>query len=273
MRPLLKLIRPVNCLISSFSIPIVMITLFGLGFLEQDILYITVLGMSIVFFYTAAGNSLNDYMDRETDEINHPERPIPSGDITPEKTIVFSGILFAIGLILSFLLDPWLPQIIVILAVILMIMYEVKFKKQGLVGNLIISLLTGMVFLFGGSIYGELELPALLGLLAFFATGGREIIKDIQDLEGDLDRKTFPMIVGPKKAEYTAVSFIVLGVIFSPIPFILGLFSIYYLIVVLLANGIFIYSLLLLKSPAKSQKFIKVAMVVALIAFLIGGLT
>lgn len=272
MNPLVKLMRPVNCLISSFSILIVMITLFGIDIIEQEILITTAIGMSIVFIYTAAGNSLNDYMDRETDKINHPERPIPSGEISPKNTLIFSSILYIIGFVFSLSLEPWLPQIIVVLAILLMILYEVKFKKQGLIGNLIISLLTGMVFLFGGAIYGKLELPSLLALLAFLATAGREIIKDIEDLEGDIDRKTFPMRVGPEKAEMTAISFIVLGIILSPIPFLLGLLSIYYLLVVLVADGIFIYSLLLLKSPSKSQKFVKVAMVMALIAFLTGGL-
>ncbi|MEF8835818.1 MAG: UbiA family prenyltransferase, partial [Candidatus Thermoplasmatota archaeon] len=120
--------------------------------------------------------------------------------------------------------------------------------------------------------YGEFYLPTFLGLLAFLATVGREIVKDIQDLKGDMNRNTFPMRVGPKKAEMTASGFIISAVILSPFPYILNLLSIYYLLVILVADAIFIYSLLLLKSAEKSQRFIKFAMIIALIAFLIGGL-
>jgi len=272
MNPFLKLMRPLNCLISSFSVPIVMVTLLGTDFVSHQILLYTAIGMAVVFFFTAAGNTLNDYMDRETDEINHPGRPIPSGKVNPRTALVYSSMMFSIGIILSFLLELWIPQIIVISAVLLMIAYETRFKKEGLAGNLIISALTGMVFIFGGSIYGELFLPTLLGLLAFLATVGREIVKDIQDLKGDINRNTFPMKVGPERAEMTAVGFIVGGIILSPFPYILNLLSIYYLGIVIVADAIFIYSLLLLKSPKRSQRFIKFAMVVALIAFLTGGL-
>ncbi|MEF8833112.1 MAG: UbiA family prenyltransferase [Candidatus Thermoplasmatota archaeon] len=264
--------RPLNCLISSFSILIVMVTLLGIAFVSYQILLSTAIGMGVVFFFTAAGNTLNDYMDRETDEINHPDRPIPSGEVSPKTALVYSSSMFGIGIILSFLLELWIPQIIVISAVVLMIAYETRFKREGLEGNLIISALTGMLFVFGGSIYGEFYLPTFLGLLAFLATVGREIVKDIQDLKGDMNRNTFPMRVGPKKAEMTASGFIISAVILSPFPYILNLLSIYYLLVILVADAIFIYSLLLLKSAEKSQRFIKFAMIIALIAFLIGGL-
>ncbi|MFW6048449.1 MAG: UbiA family prenyltransferase [Candidatus Natronoplasma sp.] len=249
-----------------------MITLLGTDFISNQILLYTAIGMSVVFFFTAAGNTLNDYMDRETDKINHPDRPIPSGKVSPKTALVFSATMFGIGIILSFLLEPWIPQIIVISAVVLMIAYEKKFKREGLAGNLIISTLTGMVFIFGGSIYGELYLPTLFGLLAFLATVGREIVKDIQDVEGDINRNTFPMRVGHKKAEITASVFIIGAVVLSPFPYILNLLSISYLLVVLVADAIFIYSLLLLTSAEKSQRFIKLAMVIAMIALLTGGL-
>jgi len=272
MNPFIKLMRPANCLISSFSVPIVMVTLLGTDFVSYQILLYTFIGMAVVFFFTAAGNTLNDYMDRETDKINHPQRPIPSGEVNPRTALVYSGTMFTIGIVLSFLFKLWIPRIIVISAVLLMIVYETRFKSEGLAGNLIISALTGMVFIFGGSIYGEVFLPSLLGLLAFLATVGREIVKDIQDLKGDINRNTFPMRVGPKKAEMVASAFVIGGVILSPFPYILNLLSIYYLLVVIVADAIFIYSLLLLKSPKRSQRFIKLAMVVALIAFLTGGL-
>ncbi|MFP3871569.1 MAG: UbiA family prenyltransferase [Candidatus Aenigmatarchaeota archaeon] len=273
MHSMIKLMRPVNCSISTLSIPIVMITLFGTDIASLDRLLVTVIGMLIVFFFTAGGNVLNDYMDRDVDEINHPERPIPSGELSPKTALIFSEVMFGVGIVLSFLLPLYLPQIIVISAVALLVGYELRFKKKGFTGNLVISGLTGLLFIFGGAIYGKLFLPTILGVLAFLSTVGREIMKDIQDLKGDLDRKTFPMKVGPETAKRTALLFVVFAVCLSPFPYILGLLPVSYILMVIVADIIFIYSLLLLKSAERTQKYIKLAMVVALVAFLVGGLT
>ncbi len=272
MNPIIKLIRPINCLMSSLSIPIVMITLFGLD-IDHSNLLVSVVGMLTVFFFTAGGNILNDYMDRKTDEINHPDRPIPSGSIKPKTALVLSGVMFSFSVILPFSLRLFLPITIVILGVILMMAYEFRLKKKGLAGNLTVSILTGMLFLFGGAIYEEIYLPALLGSLALLSTVSREIMKDIQDIKGDLDRNTFPMKVGPELAKRTAFVFVVLAVVLSPFPYILGFLPLTYLLIVIFADIIFIYSLLLLESAEKTQKYIKLAMAVALVAFLIGGLT
>ncbi|MFW6083358.1 MAG: UbiA family prenyltransferase [Thermoplasmatota archaeon] len=272
MHPVVRMIRPLNSLMSSFSIPIVMITLFGFDIFGPTMLIHTVIGMAIVFLFTSAGNILNDYMDREVDKFNHPKRPIPSGEVRPKEALIYSVGMFIVAILISAFLPFYLPQIIVLSAIILLISYEWRFKKSGLTGNIIISFLTGLVFVFGGAIYGKLYLPAILGLLAMLASVGREITKDIQDMKGDLDRKTFPMRVGKGKAQYTVILFVATAVFLSPLPYIENLLSESYLIIVVLADIIFIYSLLILEDAEKSQKFNKTGMIIALIAFLVGGI-
>jgi len=272
MIPVIKMMRPINCLISSMAILIVRISLFGIGTGSIETFPLTAIGMIIVFFYTAGGNILNDYMDRKVDKINHPGRPIPSGDINPSKALMLSGLMFSMATALAFLLPFYWAQIIVVLAIILLTTYELSFKKKGFVGNLTVSALTGMVFIFGGSIYGQFILPVIMGVVAFLSNVGREIVKDIQDIKGDRDRNTFPMQVGPKVAKSTAAGFVVLALILSPLPYIIGLLPLSYLIVVIGADIIFIYSLSLINQAKRSQKFMKLAMVVALLAFLIGGI-
>ncbi len=274
MKPVLKIIRPLNCIISSFSIPIVLIMLYGLDITSTSLLYTTFYGMIVVFLFTGAGNVLNDYVDRETDRINHPERPIPSGKIEAKNALFLSAIMYSGGLLVSLLLPLFLPQLIVFLNLILMISYEVKFKSEGLSGNLIISYLTGSVFIFGGSIYGRLSLPLILAGLAFLTTVGREIAKDIQDLKGDRDRETFPKRYGISRARKAIYAFVTTGVVLSPLPYVMDNISRYYLFLVLFADIIFIYSLLLLRSEnaKKTQKYLKLGMMLALIAFLAGGI-
>ena len=272
MHPVIKMIRPLNNLMSSLSIPIVMVTLFGFDIFTSTILIHTFIGMIIVFLFTSAGNILNDFMDREIDKYNHPDRPIPSGDVDPKDALRYSIGMFLFAIFISLFLPIILPQIIVLSAVILLVSYEWKFKKSGLSGNIIISFLTGLVFIFGGSIYGKLYLPIILGLLAFLASVGREITKDIQDMKGDLDRKTFPMRVGKGKAQYTVIAFVTAAVLLSPLPYIENLLSLSYLVIVIFADVVFIYSLFILNNAEKSQKFNKIGMIIALIAFLVGGI-
>lgn len=276
MTPVIRMMRPINCLISSMAILIVRVSLFGIGIGSTETIFLTGIGMMIVIFYTGGGNILNDYMDREVDKINHPERPIPSGEITPSKALMLSAVMFSTATILAFLLAFFIPfywpQIIVVSAILLLAAYELSFKGKGLVGNLTISALTGMVFILGGSIYGRFYLPLIMGVVAFLSSVGREIVKDIQDVEGDRDRNTLPMRVGQKIAKGTASAFVISAVILSPTPYILNLLPLSYLLVVIAADIIFIYSLSLINSAERSQKFMKVAMVIALVAFLIGGI-
>jgi geranylgeranylglycerol-phosphate geranylgeranyltransferase len=137
-----------------------------------------------VFAFIAGGNSLNDYTDREVDKLAHPDRPLPSGRVTPKQVLYISGACFAISFLTSLLLNLE-STIIVVLAIVLMLSYEVKLKKDALTGNLEIALLTGMLFLLGGAVVGMMDRTYVIALLAFLAILGREIVKDIEDMEGD----------------------------------------------------------------------------------------
>ncbi len=270
--PYIRLARPLNCILASVSIPIIMVTLYGLESPTLERAVFTILGMLVVSSFTAAGNALNDYYDREEDLINHPERPIPAGDVSPEGALRFAAALFVISILLSLFLPWYLPQIIVVISVVLMISYELRLKSTGLPGNASIAWLTGSLFVFAGAIYGHLEVPLVLGVLAFLATVGREIAKDIQDIRGDFTRKTLPKRIGVKWAKISAAVTIIAAVGISPYPYIQGLLSVHYLILVIAADIIFIYSLFIFKEPKRTQNFIKLGMVVALLAFLFGGI-
>ncbi len=272
MKYLVRLLRPLNCFLASVSVPIILVTLYGVETSSWPSSVVTIIGMVVVFTFTAGGNILNDYVDRRVDRINHPDRPIPSGKISPKHALVFSGIMFCLSVFASLLLPRFLPQLIVALGLILMISYEVKLKKAGTSGNITIAALTGLLFVFSGSIYGRISLPATLALLAGLATFGREVTKDIQDMKGDLDRNTLPMKIGKAGSQKVVVVSILSAVILSPLPYVFSMLTLPYLITVAFADIIFIYSLVLLRDPKRAQRFIKVAMGVALFAFLIGGI-
>ncbi|SVC75767.1 uncharacterized protein METZ01_LOCUS328621, partial [marine metagenome] len=143
------------------------------------------------------GNALNDYNDRESDKKNHPERPIPSGKISAENALTFAQILLGLGLvILIFTLDNKMPFVIALLGVITLIAYENGLKAAGIAGNIAVGLMSGAVFLYAGMAVNDPGPTIWMFGLAILATITREIVKDIQDLEGDKDRFTLPTKIG-----------------------------------------------------------------------------
>jgi len=266
----IQLFRIGNCIMG--VIGVMLAALVGAGTSMIDYSIEILIASAIVFTFIAAGNSLNDYMDREIDKRAHPERPIPSGKISASTALRISAILFSISFLLSLLLDA-ISIAIVMIAILFMLFYEVKLKKEGFGGNFLIALLTGFLFLLGGAVVKHVEQTVALAAMAFLATLGREIIKDIEDMEADFDRMTLPKKIGKGKAGAIATLFILIAVILSFEPFIVGIFNIEYLFIVLIADAIFIYSSFLqFQNPKRGQKLTKVGMFVALIAFLIGGI-
>lgn len=269
---ILGLFRLGNCAMGALGALLAATVCVGINGLE-DFAVEVILSMAVVVLFTAGGNSLNDYFDRETDKVAHPRRPIPSGGVKPSSALALSIVLFSSAQLLSFLVNMW-SVIIVATSVLVMIGYERLLKAEGIAGNLAISWLTGALFLFGGAAVESLELAWILAALAFLATLGREIVKDIQDIEGDRgSRRTLPMRIGSKPAGIVGSGAFLAAVALSPVPYVLELLGWEYLPVVAAADAIFIYCALIhFKNPEKGQKVAKLAMFVALLAFLVGGI-
>jgi len=267
----LGLFRLGNCAMAALGALLAAIVCVGVEGLEEYALDVLA-SMTIVVLFTAAGNSLNDYFDRETDRVAHPRRPIPSGAVRPVQALWLSAGLFSAAQALSFVVSLW-PVTIVAASILVMVAYEKFLKAEGFAGNLAISWLTGALFLFGGAAVDRLDLAWILAALAFLATLGREIVKDIEDVEGDKGaRRTLPMRIGSRKAGILASASFVIAVLLSPAPYLLDLLSWLYVPSVVVADGIFIYCALIhFGNPEKGQKMAKLAMLVALLAFLLGG--
>jgi len=233
--------------------------------------------MAVVILFMAAGNALNDYFDRDIDKINHPKRPIPSGRVAPKNALIMAYALFgasiALGLFIN--LEAFL---LVIINVSIIVSYEFFLKSRGLSGNAIVSWLTATLFLFGGLAVFESTTELLkvstLVLLAFTASLGREITKDIQDVKGDVDRKTLPKRVGIRGASYVGSAMFMLTALLSLMPLWLDLFEYLYIPLILLTDVIFIYcGFLLFENPKLASNLAKVGMVIALAAFIAGGMS
>ncbi|HEY3361122.1 MAG TPA: geranylgeranylglycerol-phosphate geranylgeranyltransferase [Methanosarcina sp.] len=284
VRTYLELMRYKNCLMAGFAS--VIGTVIAFYILTSDTLssyspnkfpsFYSGLLFLAVFAIAGAGNAINDYFDVRIDSINRPERPIPSGRVKLKEALYFSYILFALGTLLAFLINP-ICGFIALFNSLLLIFYAKTLKSTPLLGNLSIGYLTGSSFLFGASVFEFEGLKSLfvLFLLAALAITAREIVKDIEDMEGDKmeGADTLPLRIGAKKASYLAGFIGFLAVLFSPLPYFMSILGLRYLYLVLLADLGFlaaIYQLLVRNNPTESSKMFKIAMFFALIAFIAG---
>jgi geranylgeranylglycerol-phosphate geranylgeranyltransferase len=263
----LRLARPLNLLMVAIGV----VT----GYLVEtgmEVSYGIILAPLVVVCASAGGNSLNDYYDREIDKVVHPSRPIPSGELQPEGVLIFSTGCFILAMVLA-IFTTWLCLLILALNICLMIGYEKKLKQKGIVGNLVISYLVGSLFLFGGAATGSLNKTLILVLLATLAILGREIAKDVEDLEGDkIDRLTLPMKIGKRKASIVASSLIFSAVALSPLPYILKLYGPSFIYILIPADLLFVLSAILMLQKTKlGEGLAKYGMILGIGAFLGGS--
>jgi geranylgeranylglycerol-phosphate geranylgeranyltransferase len=277
VHPALRLVRVGNVLVSFVGTVVGGLAALGagLGLASAAWLYLLLAAASTACV-TAAGNALNDLGDRASDRLNHPHRPLVTGAIAPPtaRVAVLGLLVGAVLLILPQSFSrPELPLILLV-AVATLLSYEFRFKSRGLPGNFEVALLTGLVFLYGAASTGSL-LPVLpLVLMAFFATASREIIKDMEDAGGDVDRRTFPQTHGLPAAGALARGAVGAAIALSVLPllFLLTLSSIagiMYLLSVVAADALFVVSVAFLPDRLHAEQgWSKLAMTVALLAFL-----
>lgn len=227
-------------------------------------------------FVTAAGNILNDLGDRVTDRQNHPDRPLVTGAISVSAaraawpTLVLAAALLIVPVALAF---PLIALLLAV-AVALVVGYERRAKARGLWGNASVALLTGLVFLYGGAAVGNAVVMLPFAAMAFFATLSRELIKDMEDAEGDVDRVTVPRRYGPVVATRAARAAVLAAIVLSAVPFFVlvvpsSAAGIMYGGLVGLADAVFLVSVAFLPERLHwEQTMSKVAMAVALVAFL-----
>jgi 4-hydroxybenzoate polyprenyltransferase len=156
-----------------------------------------------IILISAAGYVVNDIYDVGIDKINKPEKLVVSKSISKDKAFnIYTGLNLAglaIGFYLSYLIDHINFAFVYVASSLLLYQYAISLKKMFLVGNLVISLLAGVsIFIIvlydllpaidnenGELIYQAFKIISVYSIFAFVMTLIREIVKDIEDLEGD----------------------------------------------------------------------------------------
>jgi len=225
---------------------------------------------------TAGGNVLNDLLDREGDRTNHPDRPLVTGEFSIGGARFLATALFVSGAVVVvpvIFIEP-LVGVLLVVAGGALIGYEFRLKSRGFIGNLVVGFLTGLVFLYGGAAAGNALILVPFAAMAFFATLSREVIKDMEDVAGDVGRSTLPKTHGMGLSGGVAQAAVGIAIALSAVPFLWfvrwgSVVGIIYLVLVLAADGVFVASVAILpKRLHWDQTMSKVGMTIALFAFL-----
>lgn len=268
-----QITRPVNVIIAFLTIVVAAVVA---GSIEpvSNVLFAAVSAALI----TIGANVINDYYDIEIDRINKPHRPLPSGTIKKQEALTLFIISYTAAWGIA-ALNGYQMFLIAFVFGILLFFYSSYFKRTVLMGNFVVSLATGMAFIYGGmSVHMEQNaiFPALFG---FFFHFGREIVKDVQDMKGDATHgaKTFAIVYGTRNSlNLMNIIFFIL-IILTIVPYLTGIYGIYYLILVVIGvNFVLVFVMISCwinpdpRNLGKMSNLLKADMFIGLIAIYIG---
>ena len=233
------------------------------------------------FTLTAAAMAINDYYDRKIDAMNEPSRPIPSGLVSPRDALVLVVFLSALGFVFAVIVSL-LCLFVAVVSWVIVIAYVTVGKSSGLPGNFLVSVCVAIPFVYGSiTVGGLVDLNVWLFVsMAFLSNTGREITKGIVDVKGDAAEavKTLAVRYGERVAAVVAAIFFISAVCLTPIPFLLGLVSFWFVPVVLITDvGLVVCSALLLRDSSREnarriKNIVLYLFVSGLLAFVIGVL-
>lgn len=237
----LKLVRVENLVVIILTQVFLHYLVFQKLFTDAQVpsnIYIKLFGLIVIstVLIAAAGYIINDYFDVKTDLINHPDTVVLDKTIKRRWAIIlhitFSGLGILLGVYTALKTGYLRLAIFHFIAVTVLWFYSTHFKKQLLIGNIVVSLLTAAVpfltFIFEVAylqktipefssnympvILSASKITLMFSLFAFITSLAREIIKDMEDYKGDkaTGGKTMPITWGIQTSK--VVSFFLLAI-------------------------------------------------------------
>ena len=237
MNNYIKIIRPANLLIiilTQFFLRFFIIdTYFGLSGLGPAFsLAQFILLVLATILIAAGGYVINDYFDQKADAVNKPEKRIAGEKIHNNLLLRYYRVLtilgIMLGLSLAILVNYWLLGLVFPAVAAMLWSYSSRYQKTVLAGNVMIAMMSAMVILIEWlfeffalkaepvlfvEVFKQLNsihvIVFAFTLFAFFVTLIREIVKDIEDMEGDKQQgfKTLVIVSGVAKAKNVALAF------------------------------------------------------------------
>ncbi|HID73260.1 TPA: hypothetical protein EYP38_04925 [Candidatus Micrarchaeota archaeon] len=187
-----------------------------------------ILALLVPAFSEMGSFALNDYFDRKTDRLNkRMDRPLVKGTIKPEFAYWFSLFCLFASALMAYFINTYAFAIAVLFNVFA-VWYNWKLKDMPLVGNVYIGTTMAIPFIFGNfAISSHLSMIALsLAFLGFVAGLAREIVKSVEDMEGDVKARksrTLPVVIGERPALLIAAFLYLLFIPLTLMPAAYGL--------------------------------------------------
>lgn len=187
----------------------------------------------------AAGYIINDYFDVKTDTINHPDTVVVDKVIKRRWAIILHLTFTCLGIVLGMyaaLKTGYLRLAIFhVAAAVLLWFYSTHLKKQLLVGNIVVSLLSsavifmplvyelgvmqkldqGFILTYKHALLSVFKITFIFSLFAFITSMAREIIKDMEDYKGDKETGglTMPIVWGMRVSKFNVFFLLIITVI------------------------------------------------------------
>ncbi|MFQ5605540.1 MAG: geranylgeranylglycerol-phosphate geranylgeranyltransferase [bacterium] len=199
-------------------------------------------------FIMAAGNALNDYYDVDIDRVNKPFRPLAANRLNSSAALFFSIILFVLGIFLSIFVH-YRALFLALFIVAGLTFYNARLKRTVLFGNIAVSILSGLAFVYGGLAVGRWQAALIPAVFAFLFHLGREIIKDVEDKSADetISAQTLPIRWGDRAALAIATLIYCILIVFTFLPYFWGIFGKgYFWIVVFGVDLVIVFVLILI---------------------------
>lgn len=245
LRDYLTLVRWQNLLMTGIVLyvmekwvatPILRAAYFG----EQLPWWVLMLLIAATMLIAAGGYVINDYFDVKIDAINRPDKLIVTRGVSKQQAMRLFQVLTAAGilcgLIVAGVLRSWIIALVFIFVPGLLWFYSASYKRQLIVGNMIVALVAALCPLLiafsnvaqlrlryanvnGIDVLGLTTLPHDIYLwiggfaaFAFIGTYIREVIKDLQDQMGDreLECHTLPIVCGEQPTKIIVTALILL---------------------------------------------------------------
>lgn len=304
----LRLVRFKNLLIIAATMALVRYMLIqtilsGYGLDLQMPLWFFIALVLATMLIAAGGYVINDYFDTKADLINHPDTVVVGKQVTRRGAIAFHLVLTILGVFLgtmvSFRIGRPVFSLLFFLTAGVLWFYSTIYKRQLFVGNVVVAFLTAMVplipLIFEFPLLGtfsdiifiyQLNMKVIIywvGGYAFFAfmlTLAREIIKDVEDFEGDnsLGRNTIPVHYGVKISKLITASILALTLIalivtfsayllkLSPKPFDF-VSLVYFVVLIVVPIFVLLFNVLLASSKSdyhRASQLCKIIMLLGL---------
>ena len=171
------------------------------GYAKDYELFLLIFSTTVI---AAAGYLINDYYDVKIDYINKPEKVVVGKVVKRRLVMMVHIVLTTIGIAVGFYLSPTLGAINVSAAFLLWL-YSNQLKRWPLVGNLVVATLSGLAVWAVSVHFPQNQLLVYTyAVFAFAISLLREIIKDMEDVQGDesFGCKTLPILLGIRYTKF-----------------------------------------------------------------------